>query len=266
MSSILPTANPAKRLRAQILNAAGLRRLAVIILVIGLAHPPRAEDGRPLPSQAAPAVQLWQFTQINDTFTRGNAVDLDLTLSNGNRVLWNPANGDVQAPAESAAMLRSGFPTSDLKPYALSNGGEIVMSIRSSGAKCGYTLGVNLIYTAKNNAPQAFYLVEKYTTPKINYPCGTKLQQAFDTEPFHGAAALPDGRLLIVDYSSRLAVAFFHVPSEIVALGNKAVLIPGDLLTPGLDAAGDDPGARYRALLSPLKRHPATPLRPILVQ
>lgn len=215
---------------------------------------------------AASTLQLWQFKGVNDVFTSGRAVYLDITSANGTREFWNPVTGEFKPRVDFDARDLSRPPFIPGSPEKLSNGGTIVMSIESTGARCGYTVGVNFTYTGADQIPATFYLIEKYKSIKRTFYCGTPLQQRYDVEVGNVAVALSDGRLLIVDFAKKQGIAFTHVPSTIVALDDQSFLVPASFLKPGLDAAGDNQGARYRALLRALESHPVTVVRPVSIE
>ena len=187
-------------------------------------------------------------------------------MADGRRTFWNPVTGEFKSAAEVnvEALSRTRFIPAD-SPERTSPGSTIEMSIAATGARCGYTVGVDYAYTEKDRAPASFFIIKKYKSLKKTFYCGAALKQIYDVEALNVAASLPDGRVLVIDYTKESAMAFMHVPSTIVALDDETLSVPGGFLKPGLDAAGDNQGARYRAVLSALKDHPATVVHPVLV-
>ena len=244
------------------------------LVAVGIAmtfniQPSRSNDNTPTPAvgKVAPGVQFWEFKQVNDAFTSGRTVYLDLTMANGSKEFWNPVNGEFKSATEIdvKSLSRTRFIPA-YSPESLANGNTIEMSIVSTGARCGYTVGVDFTYSGSDRVPATFYLIEKYKSLKKTFYCGTPLKQKYDVEVGNVAVSLADDRLLIIDYTKNSAIAFLHVPSTIVALDDESFLVPADFLKPGLDAAGDNQGARYRALLAALKSHPATVVHPTRVE
>lgn len=135
------------------------------------------------------------------------------------------------------------------------------MAIKASNPKCGYAVGTEITYKARDDESRSFYLIQKYNPPKKTYYCGTPQLQSYDAQYFNVAAGLPDGRILIAEIDKSQAIAFDKVPSHIVALGDDAWLVPADLLRPQLDAAGANQIARYRALVATLKSS-----KPVVIQ
>jgi hypothetical protein len=229
-----------------------------------------SNDDVPIPAvgKSAPSVQLWQFKGVNGAFTSGRTVYLDVTMADGQRKFWNPVTGDFKSADEIDVKTLGRIqyiPTYSTEQ--LSNGGTIKKTIEASGAKCGYTVGLNFTYTEKDEVSETFYIIEKYKTLKKTFYCGTPLKQRYDVEVLGNVAvSLADNRILIINYSKQSAIAFMHVPSTIVALDDESFLIPAEFLKPGLDAAGYDQGARYRALLAALKSNPATAIHPTRIE
>ena len=193
-------------------------------------------------------------------------VYLDLTMPNGPKRFWNPVTGEFKSAAEIDVkdLSRTRFIPA-YSPESLSNGSTIKMSIVSTGARCGYTVGVDFTYSESNSAIATFYIIEKYKSLKKTFYCGTPLTQRYDVEVGYVAVSLADERLIIIDFAKKSAITFLHVPTTIVALDDESFLVPAEFLKPGLDAAGDNQGARYRALLATLKSHPAAVVHPTRV-
>jgi hypothetical protein len=188
-------------------------------------------------------------------------------MADGTRKFWNPVNGELKPAVDvDVKTLSSAMSIPAYTPEDLWNGATIKMSIESSGARCGYTVGVNFTYIEKDKTSATFYIIEKYKPPKKTFYCGTPLIQQYDVEGLNWALTLPDNRLLVIDFAGKQAIAFEHVPSTIVALDDQSLLVPASLLKPALDTAQGDQAARYQALLAALKNHPATVIQSVRVE
>ena len=242
--------------------------VAVAFWMISSVHPSRSNEStqKPAVGTIAPNIRFWEFKHGNDVFTSGRTVYLDLTTASGPKRLWNPMTGEFASGDLAIGSLSRARFIPVYSPDSLSNGGTIEMSIVSTSPRCGYTVGADITYTGSDGVPATFYIIEKYKSLKKTFYCGTPLKQRYDVEVGSVAASLPDGRLLIVDFTKKTAVACLRVPSTIVALDDGSFLVPADFLQPGLDAAGDNQGARYRALLATLKSHPATVIQPTRIE
>jgi len=236
-----------------------------LLMMLGSGMTQGARPSATTSAKKTPSIELWEFNEIDDAFESGSAAYLGLKLKGGKKELWNPVSGTFLSPDDAAAQRLKRAPwVNEYAPLELSNASSIGMVIKSTGAKCGYTVGVYYTYEGQDE-PRSFYIVDRFHPPKRTGYCGTDQNQSFDAVLLGSAVGLSDGRLLLVDYTTKLAVALEHVPADIVSLDNKTFLIPLELLQPALDRAGGDQVARYKALLRTLSQHPATVVRPATV-
>jgi hypothetical protein len=219
---------------------------------------------------AAPAtntqIEAWKFSSVQNLIYEGRTVYLELVLRNGQRKLWNPMSGSLKPfkKDERQKFTQTGLPP--LYSYLnLPSGGKIRLEIEAPDPRHELSIGASYTYQEKDENIGYFYWIKKLRPPVRTFYRGTPLVQKLDADFSLLPLALPDDRLLLVNTLGREAIALQHIPKTIVSFDDEWYLVPAALLNPELDAAGEDQGARYEALLRVLTNNPRLMVHPKLI-
>jgi len=209
----------------------------------------------PASGPTAPIYEFWHVDHLNDAFFDGKTTYLDVSKRGEFSTWWDPLTERNFAPSPSQISSAHRHLLSTYEVINLPGGGSAELHIKGTGAKCGYTVGVWLNYSDRGQPSQSFYVIEHLSPPRVTHYCGEAVLQNYDAA-LVSAEPLSDGRLMVIDYVHSLVVVLKNPPDEVVTLGKSIILVPGRLLQPALDAAGDSQQARYAALLNIIKIYP----------
>ncbi len=229
-----------------------VRVLTALLCAISIAYPAQATLAY---APTAPAYEFWHVDHLNDAFFDGQTTYLDVSPRGEFSKWWDPValRYFSPSPAQIKSAHRSVLAANTVVQFP--DGDLVELQIKSSGAKCGYSVGVNLDYAPKGQPDQTFYVITKLNPPRTTGYCGELVSQHYDAL-LVSAYQLSDGRLMVVDYLHGMVVLLKEPPHQLTALGASMLLVPGDLLGPALDAAGESQRARYAALLKVMRDHP----------